>query len=162
LLRRRLTRRGIISSSIMSGTALTALFGQGATAAVPTILLESTTKAALGFVGGTVSAVSIKVVTLAEGMLKTMLLSKLQAAVLSLLIIGAIAMGATTLLAVHARNPATRPTEPRPVAVASDDDPDAVPPAGQDRFKDPLPPDAVIRLGSVRWRHGEPVNYAQF
>jgi RNA polymerase sigma factor (sigma-70 family) len=155
LLRQRLARRGFA----LSTAGLVTLLGQpGATASVTVLLAKATAKAAIGFTAGTLSAVSAGAATLAEGMLKTILLGKLKASVLCLVALALMAAGAGALV--------LGPTESPPSAAAQ---PPAVVPAaggnateGRDRFDDALPPGALVRLGTVRWRHGDAVNFAQF
>ncbi len=76
LLSRRLGRHGVAVSGAMTATGL-------AHAAVPPVLMNSTIKAAISLAAGQVTAgslVSAKVVTLMEGVLKSMLLTKLKIA----------------------------------------------------------------------------------
>src|SRR5262249_58676962 len=78
LLGKRLTRRGVG----LSGGALGVLLsGNAARARVPTPLIEATVKAARLFATGTAEAMSVlpaKVITLTEGVLKAMQLSRLK------------------------------------------------------------------------------------
>ncbi len=76
----RLTRRGVA----LSGAALAALLSQGAASAgLPASLAISTTRAATAVAAGSAAAsvVSAEVAVLAEGVLKSMLLSKLKSVV---------------------------------------------------------------------------------
>jgi RNA polymerase sigma factor (sigma-70 family) len=93
LLRRRLTRRGLA----LSGVALFALLAPGtASAAVPAALVDATVRGALLFAAGQAAAgvVSSSAVTLAEGVLKTMGITKLKLAAAVLLAFGIVGVGA--------------------------------------------------------------------
>jgi RNA polymerase sigma factor (sigma-70 family) len=98
MLAKRLTRHGL---AITSG-ALVAVLTQNARAAcVPTPLLFSTIKAATLFAAGqtaTAGLISVKVAALTEGVLKTMLLTKLKVAVAVVLVVGLISTSATGLV----------------------------------------------------------------
>jgi RNA polymerase sigma factor (sigma-70 family) len=92
MLAKRLTQRHVA----LSGGALAALLSQQTTkAALPTSLVSSTIKAAGSFAGAQWAAkevISARIAALAEGVLKTMFLSKLKAAAGACLIIGLILM----------------------------------------------------------------------
>ncbi|HEV3165828.1 MAG TPA: sigma-70 family RNA polymerase sigma factor [Isosphaeraceae bacterium] len=90
LLRSRLIRRGVVVSAGAVGSMLAE---QGAMGAVPRVLLHSTVKAAAEHVAGP-AAVSAAVAALAEGVVKTMFLSKLKLVFGALLVVGVIATGA--------------------------------------------------------------------
>jgi RNA polymerase sigma factor (sigma-70 family) len=86
MLARRLTRRGL---TIPSAALATALAQSAVSAAVPAALIVSTTQtAALLAAGGAVSAIPAKVVALMEGVIKTMLLTKLKTVAVVLLLVG--------------------------------------------------------------------------
>jgi len=95
MLAKQLTRHGVK----MSGGALAAMLSQSAAfACVPTSLVSSTVKAAsLLAVGQATGVISVKVAALTEGVLKTMLLTKLKMAIASFLVLGIISTGATGL-----------------------------------------------------------------
>jgi RNA polymerase sigma factor (sigma-70 family) len=88
MLAKRLTRRGLA----LSGMAA-ALSQNVASAGVPASVLFSTIKAANLFAAGQ-AVISSKVAALAEGVLKTMLVSKLKASVAVVLVLGFLALGA--------------------------------------------------------------------
>jgi len=77
-LRARLIRRGVTLPAVLFGSAL----GGGPTAAMPSALLSTTTKAAAGVAAGTPvgAVVSTKVAALVEGMVNHMMLTKLKIA----------------------------------------------------------------------------------
>ncbi len=134
MLARRLVRHGL---SVTAGALASALPAQ-ATAAVPAPLLTAAVRAAT--VAGAVSA---PVVTLADGVLRALFLTKLKLAS-AVLAVGVVLAGAG-LLAYHAQ--ASRSTkQPTPPAGAREQ-------TRIDLHGDPLPEGAVARLGTVRLRH---------
>jgi RNA polymerase sigma factor (sigma-70 family) len=144
LLHRRLTRRGLAPGAAVIVAAL----AQPADAAVTEALAVATAHAAITFCTGTTG--SGTAMMLAEGVLKTMTTTRLLwGALLSIAVItGAGAVVFTPLLA----------RDPAPPAHSGSADP-AEKPEGSgekaaDANGDPLPPGAVARLGTVRWRHG--------
>lgn len=96
-LRARLSARGVALTG-----AWTALFfcERAASGSVPTLLLQATVQAATAFAAGgaTTAFVSGKVAALTEGVLKTMLLTKLTMATAALLAVGVLAAGTGGLL----------------------------------------------------------------
>ncbi len=154
VLRSQLTRRGIV----LAGVALAAELGRdAATAAVRPALLESTTRAALVFAAGnTAAGVSTEAAALAAGVLKTMTLTNFKLTVIAAVLLGVLGLGGGALWQTRADDrrdgdKAQAPTEPQPDKAAL-----------KDRHGDPLPPDALARLGTVRWRHGGPVGFVAF
>jgi RNA polymerase sigma factor (sigma-70 family) len=96
LLRSRLTRRGLA----LPAGAVAAELARGASAAIPTALLDSTIKAALLVAAGqaaTAGVVSATVAALSEGMLRTMFMTKLKIGAMALLVVGVAATGAGVL-----------------------------------------------------------------
>jgi RNA polymerase sigma factor (sigma-70 family) len=150
-LRRRLTRRGL---TVPAGV-LGALWADGTlSAAVPGALAVSTARwAALVAAGEAAAAEAVpgSVAALAKGALQGMLFTKLKAAAVLLALIPILALGA-----VAAARQAW-PMPPAPVAAAPR-------PVGQqagartDRYGDPLPDGAVVRLGTLRFNHGDGLN----
>lgn len=147
LLRARLQRRGVALSAVALGVVL----AEKVRAAPPAAALVRT---ALG--GATHQMASARVVALAEGAMKSLKIGKLTLVLGTLLMLGLFgAAGASvwpfapsTLAGVDpAANPqglAPPVQEPAPV---------------KDALGDPLPPGAVARLGTVRWRHAGPVQF---
>jgi RNA polymerase sigma factor (sigma-70 family) len=154
LLRQRLTRRGVT----LGAGALLAALTRDASAALPSTLVSSTAQAASLYAVGplTTGLVSTKVLTLAEGGLKSLLLVKLQIAGALLLAVGVVG-GLLTLrtpdaapqTATPGRSavaPAVQPPAPPKAAplvaaarlVAVDDDPDDI---GADDIDKPPDPD---------------------
>ena len=91
ILRQRLTRRGLTLSAVLAAVG----FSQNVTAAVPAALLITTAKAAVHCAAGSAAAeVSATVVALTEGVLKSIILSKLKIAALLVLTASLVGMGA--------------------------------------------------------------------
>ncbi|HYT91843.1 MAG TPA: sigma-70 family RNA polymerase sigma factor [Gemmataceae bacterium] len=103
LLGQRLTRRGLTAT----GAALALNLAEGATAAVPTMLLADTIRVAL-----TAANATANVAALATGVLKTMLLTKLKIGAAIVLAVGLLVAGVESL------HPATTAGEPVVVQVA--------------------------------------------
>jgi RNA polymerase sigma factor (sigma-70 family) len=145
LLRRRLSRRGIVSSAAL----LAALLEQtGEPPAVQATLLQDTLQAAVSFGG------SARAVAAANGAVWTMWMAKCKAVVLVLLALAFLG-SAATVLALTRRG--ERPGEPPPR-----------PPAAQaeagDPLRDdtPLPAGALARLGTARWHQDGDVFFVGF
>src|SRR5262249_21895849 len=155
LLAERLSRRGI---GLTVGALATALAGQGASAGVPSALLSGTLQAALLLSGGhaAVTGGSSRVAALMEGAVEAMVWAKLKVgAVLvavGLLLGGAGLAAYQTKSAQPERQDAPKPPEGQPLEQA----------VRLDLHGDPLPPGAVARLGTVRWRHAGPTTFAAF
>jgi RNA polymerase sigma factor (sigma-70 family) len=136
-LRQRLTRRGVTAPA---GLLVAGAAGH-AQAALPVALVHSTTRIALGFLAGDTAAI------LARGVLKSMLLDRLRvAAILSALgIWGSSWAWHSFASAFDGKGRA----DPGPAVVRAAA---ASQPPRTDRYGDPLPPGAVMRLGTVRFR----------
>lgn len=98
LLRGRLVRRGLAPSM---GLFLFAL-QHDAKAAVPVVLLDNTVRAAMGLAAGTgvaalAGSVSVPALGLADGVVSTMILTKLKTAAVALALTGALATGTAAL-----------------------------------------------------------------
>jgi len=89
LLRRRLTRRGLVLSG---GLALTSL-ASTASAAIPAALTQNTCKAALAFAAGKTTGLSPHVMLLAKGAVHTMLLTKIKFVAISLVTLAVVGGG---------------------------------------------------------------------
>jgi RNA polymerase sigma factor (sigma-70 family) len=109
MLAKRLSHRGLA----VSGGTLSALLAENASANVPASVVSSTVKAATAFAVGQASAagvLSVKAVALAEGVLKTMLLTRLEIATVVLLAFAILGTGAGALtLHALADKPADHP-----------------------------------------------------
>jgi RNA polymerase sigma factor (sigma-70 family) len=121
MLAQRLTRRGL---AVSAGSLATILMHQAATACVPAALTTSTVKAALLVAAGktiTTAAVSLQAAILTEGVLKTMLLTKLKLATAATLLAVFLAGGAGLIYQTHGAEstPAIRADVPKPDKPAS-------------------------------------------
>jgi RNA polymerase sigma factor (sigma-70 family) len=94
LLRRRLTRRGL---ALSAGLGLTFL-ASNVSAAVPAALAQHTCKAALAFAAGKPTGLSPHVALWAEGMVRTMFISKITVAAMGLILLASLATGAGALV----------------------------------------------------------------
>lgn len=166
LLEQRLTRRGITLAAVLS----TGLLPVAATSAG---LAQATVKAAVAMASGPArGAVSASVSVLVDEALRGMLLAKMKIVAAVVLIVGllgtsfaligrsppaAAADGAqrSDRLAKHAVPVATAQTKP------TESEPSSDRPA-TDRFGDALPENAVARMGSLRFQHGQMVERMHF
>jgi RNA polymerase sigma factor (sigma-70 family) len=131
----RLTRRGL---------ALPAALGIGtATAAVPASLRAAAMQAVSG-------GVSARAVVLADGVMRATVLASMKATATAFLILGVLAAGAG-LAAPHFL--ATKPPEDQPPANAPPEKPKNEQAKRTDLYGDPLPPGALVRMGTVRFRN---------
>jgi RNA polymerase sigma factor (sigma-70 family) len=155
LLQARLTRRGITLSAALVAAGLGQ---QGASAAVPALLVVSAVKAAM--VAGEQSVasgvVSARALAMAEGMLKGMTMTKLKVAALLVFVLSLVGGGAS-VLARHALAPEQQTAKSAdPVDQRAENQPklaeDNSPPT--DRHGDALPDGALARMGTTRLRHG--------
>ncbi len=97
MLSKRLTQRGV---TLSSGALAAVLSQKVASAGLPDSVMSSTISAANLFAAGPAAAagvISSKVASLTEGVLKTMMMSKLKAVLAVVLMLGFIATGATVL-----------------------------------------------------------------
>jgi RNA polymerase sigma factor (sigma-70 family) len=144
-LRARLARRGLAPSAELVA------FGLTPTAAISQALLGGTVKAALHFGHTAAAGVSAPAAALAEGALRVLFGVRLKAGI-GLLLAGLFA--ATGALAYQGFGPATG-SDREPVAAESGG-------ARLDAFGDPLPAEAISRLGTVRFRHAGAVGFLSF
>lgn len=134
----RLVHRGITLPAALAVVAVSR--GEAA----PALLLRSTIEAALnGDIGGSSAA-------LAQSVLQTMFVSKVAGATAVVL---TIALAASLAVTLATRVPvAQAPVDKTPATPVAQKNAEA-PKARVDRFGDPLPPHAVARFGTVRYRH---------
>jgi RNA polymerase sigma factor (sigma-70 family) len=119
LLAKRLTRRGVA----LSGGALLALLSENASACVRASVVSSTIKAASLFAAGqaaTADVISARVAILTEGVLKTMLWTKLKTAITILLVAGIVGVGSSGLFY---RTQAAEPANPQREERTSEESP---------------------------------------
>ncbi|AWM40905.1 ECF RNA polymerase sigma factor SigM [Gemmata obscuriglobus] len=146
LLRRRLARRGITLSALLTAVAVTQGTGRGG---VPAALARSTVRAAGMLARGASAGVSHRVLTLIGrgGVNRPGLVTG--ALVLTLLAAGLVVGAATTADQPPAGDSPVR----SPVAALAPEEP-VRNPERTDRHGDPLPEGAVARIGTQRFRHG--------
>src|SRR5262249_12478987 len=130
-------------------------------AALPAALAHATRKAALRLgAGRAVGAGSARVVGLTEGVLKAMKLHQLKIVAVVCLPLGLLATGAGVLTC---RVSAARQGDEEKGAAQRDRwQPDTGKRAATDRHGDLLPPGAIARLGTVRFRHGQHIEAIAF
>ena len=131
-----------------------ALLANTAEAAAPALLVNSTLKAALHFAcnGTAAGAVPTAAAALAEEGMKAMATTKMKllAMLLAALSLVGVGVGAAAQQAAAARPPEAKPAAPiADPPQAKEDDPIRV-----DDDGDPLPPGAVRRVGTLRFRQG--------
>ncbi|MBY0527862.1 MAG: sigma-70 family RNA polymerase sigma factor [Gemmataceae bacterium] len=154
VLRDRLSGRGVALSSV----GLTALLTHGAAPNLSAALVDTTVRAAMLFAAGkTTAAASIaaSAVTLAEGALSTML-TKIKLAAALVVALGLIGTGSRWFAQQGAL--AQAPAQAKPAEAPSADSKEAK----ADAFGDALPPGALARLGTLRWRHGAAVFFVSY
>jgi RNA polymerase sigma factor (sigma-70 family) len=163
-LRRRLERgRRLIQARLAGrGVALSAglfapLLSGADAAALPPGLAAATVRAALAFGDGHGAGITdaVRPAALARGVLRGMGLARGKVAAAWLLTVSLLAAsGLGVCWAFAERTPAVRVAEaPTPAPEPGDEKP--APRAPVDVFGDPLPPDVLARLGTVRFHHGE-------
>jgi RNA polymerase sigma factor (sigma-70 family) len=152
LMRERLTRRGVT----LGAACLASASASQASAAVPAALTASTARAALLFAlgGPATKCLTTSVVLLAQGALRTMMLHQLAKTAGVLLLLATIGAGVLCYEAFTQPLSALRADMPLQAPEAA--------PARLDANGDPLPPGALRRLGTVRFRHGQPVTAVAF
>jgi RNA polymerase sigma factor (sigma-70 family) len=152
LLRQRLSRRGLT----LSGAALTAALTESASAPAATVAAAArmATLFALGQAAGS-GAVSAPVAALAQGALHAMSAAKLKTAAallaVSCLLAGGGGLAAHRLLTVKEETPQRIDTP----AAEEPDRKEKTQENRRDLQGDPLPPNAIARLGTTRLRHGD-------
>jgi RNA polymerase sigma factor (sigma-70 family) len=159
-LQRRLSRRGVSLPAVLAAAALTTPAG----AVVPAALALRTARAGAALASGAgVESVcaSAVAVALSKSGTRSILVSKFKITSAVLLTLAALAGGAA-LVASQASPPqpdksgdagARAKERPRPAEGA---------PVALDRHGDPLPPGAIARLGTLRFRHGSMVTGLAF
>jgi RNA polymerase sigma factor (sigma-70 family) len=138
----RLARRGIVLSAVLAalGVSEKAVRAELAAAVVGAARLLAS--------GSAVGPVSARAALLAQAGLDT-LTGKIKRALLAVAALLALGVGSVFWRSVPDNPPALQAAKPGAEAKKAD-----APRPGTDRHGDPLPPGAVARLGTVRWRHG--------
>jgi RNA polymerase sigma factor (sigma-70 family) len=147
LLRRRLTRRGLSLSAALLAAGLAQ---QAPAAGIPSSLLVATIRDGAGPLAGRVPAAAAA--ALAEGVLKRMAMSRLPALLAAVLAVGLVAAGAGLFALPTPDAKGTAGQAAAPAANAADQSKPGEKAARADRYGDPLPPDALLRLGTLRHR----------
>jgi RNA polymerase sigma factor (sigma-70 family) len=147
MLRDRLRRRGIL---LAAGALAAALTAEATAAPVPAALLAPTVRAALLFATGKLAGpatVSAPAARLAEGALHAMFMTKLKIGLVLALTLAVVA--GAGVLAYQTLSAAPGPIEPPAAPPIQAEKPPLL-----DLFGDPLPPGALARLGTARFRLG--------
>lgn len=167
LLRTQLLRR---NATLSAAGLATLLAREGSAGAVPWSVAQATLKAKawflLGEVGGTAGTggLAAKAVSLAEGAMKAMLLTKIKVAAVVVLAVSVLGVGSGVVMnGVFARRHAVleEAEQAKPVAKAEERRAEG----GErravrtDRYGDPLPEGALARLGTVRLRREDGAAY---
>jgi RNA polymerase sigma factor (sigma-70 family) len=162
LLARRLTRHGLP----VSGGVLTAVLSQhAADAAVPPMLLSAIMNPAVR----TGAEVAASIANIVNAIMRSMLLARLKlvGAILLVLGIAVAGFGAWATRTPAAPEPSALVPADQAIAGAApqvdkvppqNEQPEPAPQPAVDAAGDALPQGAVARLGSLRWRHGEPID----
>jgi RNA polymerase sigma factor (sigma-70 family) len=143
LLRQRLERRGLALSLV----ALSVMLAEQAGANAPPALVRTTVHAVAR------NALSGRVASLADGAVRALAVGRLKLALFAVLIVGLLGFAGGVLSSTAASS--TAPSDPPAVAAPQAKGSSQA----RDAFDDPLPPGALARLGTVRWRHGAPVHF---
>lgn len=146
MLERRLVRRGIT----LSAGLLASLLTQNTSAAVPSVLAAKAAEMAMSIAGGNV-AISAPATTMANAVLRELSLRHLRF-VATMFLVGCLvaAAGAFFFSRIAPDRQGEEPQRP-PAVIAP---PAQAAEGRKDRAGDPLPPHAIARLGSQRFRHG--------
>jgi WD40 repeat protein len=143
-LQERLARRGVALSAALAVVAVS----RGA--AAPALLQKSAVGAALG--GG----IGSQAAALAQDVLKTTCLGKF-AGVVAVVMTVALAASTTVALAYRGSTAESLQGQTPPGSAAA-----SKPEPPRDALGDPLPDGAIARLGTVRFRHGQPITSLSF
>jgi RNA polymerase sigma factor (sigma-70 family) len=157
-LRRRLTQRGLA----LSAALLAAGLSPEATAAVPVSLMVNLLRhaASATSTAPAAGAVSGRVAALVDGVVRGLGIARIQALACAALAMSLLVVGTGSLAYGILFRADLQVDSSSPSAVVSEPAPE--PAMRMDRYGDPLPPGALMRLGTVRLRHGGPVTALAF
>jgi RNA polymerase sigma factor (sigma-70 family) len=155
LLRKRLARRGLALSAAWFAASLS----EGAAAVASAELIQATVRGAMLFSVGQLSpgVVSTSAITWARRTLQAMLVSKCKYGLALVLMIGVLASGVGLAALREGLKPAAAEALSLPLQAAPAKEQQHVDPLG-----DPLPPGALLRLGTIRFRPGGGVQALAF
>jgi RNA polymerase sigma factor (sigma-70 family) len=163
-LRHRLISRGVTLSTLLGAFALSS---SNASAVVPSALADTAIRAALVFIKGeALGTISTQVLSLAESVMKAMALTKCKGGVTLALTAAMFATGVG--LAAYQTFPPRPPTSavrdlPKRVVQGNDRTNRTSPKQARfDDYGDPLPPGAIARVGTMRFRQGSQVYCVAF
>jgi RNA polymerase sigma factor (sigma-70 family) len=157
-LRSRLSQRGLTLPAALIATLLAE---EAAPAALPTKLVRAAVQTARAWPA---NAVSAPVALLAEGALGGTGTVKVKVIVGLLLLTGVLAAGVGALAPPPVADAPGSPAAKQPSAAKAPEPPKAEGqrPARTDRYGDPLPSGALARLGTLRFRPGDPIAHIAF
>jgi len=145
-LRQRLALRGVTLSAVLCATALSADRSSAT-------LSATSMGTVLASAAGKSSQLSAKAATLAESMLHRLWLGQLKWALAPVLLVTVLAVGMGLTFQKPAKI-ADGQIQPSPTAAGQNRQEEQ---PRTDRYGDPLPPRALARMGTVRFRHGDKV-----
>jgi RNA polymerase sigma factor (sigma-70 family) len=141
-LQERLARRGVVLAAVLGALGVSEKAVRAELAG--TVVRAASLRAA----GPAAGAVSARVASLAQAGLQTVT-GKTKRALLALAALLALGVGS-----VFCRTLSDNPQAPPATKAGAEAEKADTPGARTDRHGDPLPPGALARLGTVRWRHG--------
>jgi RNA polymerase sigma factor (sigma-70 family) len=151
-LRQRLARRGM-APAVVSPVLVAGLLSGQARVALSSTLAAGLARSASRFLNSLApEGVSPQVIGLAQEGMRGLLWAKLKAVAALLLVVSASVAGAGLL--ARPGPPAAEAPAPPPAAAADSVQPGETPGPRQDADGEPLPAEAVARLGTTRLRHG--------